>query len=308
MLKKGTKELTMSDGHLIFIRYYEPDGFPLGNFHILHGMAEHGGRYDAFASFLCEQGYYVTVHDHRGHGKTAELNGEFGYFADENGFHRVVEDAFEVIQNAHVHNQSLPTILFGHSMGSFIARRFIQLYSDLIDKCILCGTGATTSLHKVGNALAKTLARTQGKHTESKVLNDLSFGSFNRKIKNIRTPFDWICKNEEVVDTFIRDPLCGFIPTHQFFADLTDGLLLINKKKENEYIRKDLPVLLISGSFDPVGNLGKGVFQVANQLKNAGLEKVVVYLFEELRHEILNEKNNQMIFDCLLRWLEHDRR
>ncbi|MBM7608848.1 alpha-beta hydrolase superfamily lysophospholipase [Lysinibacillus composti] len=307
-MKKQTKVLAMSDGHQIFIRFFVPEGEPIGNFHILHGMAEHSARYDAYASLLCEQGYFVTVHDHRGHGKTVELNGSYGYLADENGFDRIVEDVYEIVQYIRNEKENVPTILFGHSMGSFMARRFIQLYSDMVDRCILCGTGATTILHRMGNSLAKTLARVEGKNVESKLMSDLSFGSFNKKFKNAKTPFDWLCANVHEVKKYIDDPLCGFIPTHQFFVDLTDGLLLINRTSEIAQIRKDLPVLLISGSDDPVGDKGIGVFKVAKQLENAGLEDVVVYLFEGMRHEILNEKNNQYVYEVTTRWLEHDRR
>lgn len=303
VLAKLTRFLQMSDGHQIFVRLYEPKETAIGHFHILHGMAEHGGRYDAFADTLCELGYFVTIHDHRGHGKTAEMNGKQGYFSDNNGFHRVVQDVYEVIQYFQMEHKAYETILFGHSMGSFIARRFIQLYSQEIDKCILCGTGATTVLHSLGNTLAKTLSLIQGKTVESYLMNTLSFGSFNKQFSNVKTAFDWLCTNETEVHKYINDPFCGFVPTNQFFVDLTDGLLLINRRNEIANIRKDLPVLLISGSEDPVGNKGVGVYKVANQLKKGGLNNVVVYLFEGMRHEILKEKNKEHVFHVISRWL-----
>lgn len=297
-------ELLVSDHTRIYVRIYEPEHEVIGRFHILHGMGEHGGRYDAFATMLCEQGYFVTMHDHRGHGKTAELNGKLGYFADENGFERVVEDVYDVLQNVRYDYKKVPIYIFGHSMGSFIARRFIQVYGEIVDGCILCGTGATTTMHKVGNMLAKTMARTKGKDVRGDLLNELSLGSFNKQFKNTKTAFDWLSSDEEEVQKYIEDPYCGFIPTNQFFADLTDGLIMINRKEENTRIPKDLPILLISGSADPVGNNGKGVYKVANQLKNAGAQNVIVYLFEEMRHEILNERNKQQVFEVVSRWLK----
>lgn len=297
-------ELLVSDHTRIYVRIYEPEHEVIGRFHILHGMGEHGGRYDAFATMLCEQGYFVTMHDHRGHGKTAELNGKLGYFADENGFERVVEDVYDVIQNVRYDYKKVPIFIFGHSMGSFIARRFIQVYGEIVDGCILCGTGATTTMHKVGNMLAKTMAKTKGKDVRGDLLNELSLGSFNKQFKNTKTAFDWLTSDEEEVQKYIADPYCGFIPTIQFFADLTDGLIMINRKEENARIPKNLPILLISGSADPVGNNGKGVYKVANQLKNAGAQNVIVYLFEEMRHEILNERNKQQVFDVVSRWLK----
>lgn len=303
-LKKLTKVVSMSDGHKIFVRIYEPSSNPIGNFHILHGMSEHGGRYDAFAMNLCEQGYIVIVHDHRGHGKTAELNGRLGFFADQDGFERVVQDVYELVQNFRLYSE-IETVLFGHSMGSFIACRYIQLYND-VDKCILCGTGSTTFAHKIGNTLARTLCLVQGPTTLSSIMSELSFGSFNKNIANVKTAFDWLCTNEEEVETYIKDPSCGFIPTNRFFVDLTDGLLLINQQSELENIRKNLPILLISGSEDPVGNRGAGVFKVANQYKKMGLSNVVVYLFEGMRHEILKEKNKEHVFHVVSRWLKNE--
>lgn len=299
--------LTMSDGHEIYVRTFKPDKEPLASFYILHGMGEHGDRYDDFAQLLCKEGFIVYVHDHRGHGKTAERNGILGHFADYNGFDRVVTDVYEVMQQTEKNDGLVrPRIVFGHSMGSFIARRFIQIHSSIIDSCILCGTGSTTSLHKLGNLFAKYLASKQGKQVESKLMNELAFTSFNKQFEHVKTPFDWLTSNEREVEKYMEDPLCGFIPTHQFFADLTEGLLTINQKEENAKIRRDLPVLLISGSDDPVGNNGLGVFKVANQLKNVGLANVAVYLFEHMRHEILNEKNNQFVYEVIIRWLKYE--
>ena len=295
--------MQMDDGHQVYVRIYKPKGTPIGNFHILHGMAEHGGRYDVFAKSLADQGYFVTAHDHRGHGQTAELNGQLGFFGEENGFQRVVDDVFDIIQHYNVDPNNREIVLFGHSMGSFIARRVIQLYSGIIDKCILCGTGVTTTVHQLGNKLARTLCYVNGKNVQSQLMNKLSFGSFNRNIINPKTIYDWLCDNEEEVELYMQDPLCGFVPTNQFFVDLTEGLLLINQKEEMKNIRKDLPILLISGSEDPVGNKGSGVFKVANDMNAAGLTDVVVYLFEGMRHEILKEKNREHVYSVMTRWL-----
>jgi len=297
---KETRWIQMSDGQQIFARIYDA-GQPIGNFYILHGMCEYGERYDEFARFLCREGYRVIVHDHRGHGKTGEAGGKFGYFCEEDGFERVVQDVYEVMNETMI--KGLDCILFGHSMGSFIARRFIQLHSSLVHQCILCGTGSTTALHYMGNLLAKSLARIQGKEKESKLMNELAFSSFNKQFENAITPFDWLSSDVKEVRTYVEDPYCGFIPTHQFFKDLTDGLLLIHSKEENKKIRKDLPVLFISGSADPVGNNGKGVFQVAEELTKAGLQQVAVYLFEGMRHEILNEQNKELVYEVIVRWL-----
>lgn len=296
--------IEMSDGHFLFTRTLKPLKPCIGHIHILHGMAEHSGRYVKFANSLNEAGYAVTMHDHRGHGETAAYNGTLGFFAEENGFDRVVEDVLEVVTILHEQFTDVPLILFGHSMGSFITRRYIQLYSDQVDNVILCGTGNVTTLHTMGNLVAKVLAKQLGKDTESRLLNKLSFGSFNKQFPNSKTTFDWLCSAEDEVQKYIDDPYCGFIPTNQFFVDLTTGFMSLNRKKEIAKTKKDLPILLISGSKDPVGEQGQGVYAVAQQLAEAGIRDVTVYLFEDKRHEILNEDNQEAVYQVLLRWLE----
>lgn len=291
----------MSDGHEVFVREYEPTIIK-GHVHILHGMAEHSARYDEFAQFLQEAGYYVTLHDHRGHGETAERNGTYGYFAEEAGFHRVVIDAHEVIEAVRKNKELPPLQLIGHSMGSFIARRYIQQYE--VANVILVGTGAMSPLHQVGTIVAKALAKQQGKAEPSPLLNELSFGGFNKKIKNPRTEYDWICCNEKAVDAYIADAQCGFIATNQFYADLTEGILTVSQPREMMKIPVTLPVLLISGSEDAVGENGKGVMKVGQQMADAGVETVCVHLVEGMRHEIMNEENRMSTYRIMLRWLQ----
>lgn len=303
-MDKKTQFMTMSDGHEVFVTTLIPNEEIIGHIHILHGMAEHSTRYTSFAEMLCGHGYVVTMHDHRGHGHTAEQNGQLGYFAEKNGFSRVVKDVFDVLYQIRKDKNYPPVILFGHSMGSFIARRYMQLYSETLQAAIICGTGATTRLHLAGNRLAKRLVATKGPLTDSHLMHKLSFGSFNKSFSDVKTPFDWLCSDHVEVQKYIDDPKCGFIGTNQFYVDLTDGLLMITNNGENSRIRPDLPVLFISGSDDPVGDRGSGVFDVAQQMTDEGVQSVVVYLFEGMRHEVLNEKNKQHAYDVIIRWLE----
>lgn len=307
-MEKVEQFLKMSDGQELYVATYEPDMTPKGHIHILHGMAEHCGRYDAYARQLAEMGYFISMHDQRGHGQTVDRGGQLGFFAHERGFERVVRDVFEVTQLIRKNRHLPPMILFGHSMGSFIARRYAQLFSTTVKALILCGTGAATALHAVGNRVATMLAQTKGKNVPSHLMHDLSFGSFNKSILNPSTIFDWLSRDAQEVQKFIADPKCGFIATNQFFADLTYGIQLISEKQQISRIRPDLPVLLISGSDDPVGDYGKGVFKVAEQLTAAGLENVCVYLFEGMRHGILNETNKEQVYEVIKRWLKHEQK
>ena len=301
------KELTleMSDGFNLYAFIKQPEGKPVGHIHILHGMAEHIGRYKESVEFFIEQGYVVTGHDHRGHGKTAQLNGIKGHFAESDGFNRVVEDAYEVIRHMQTYDSSLKLILLGHSFGSFVARRFIQLYGDVVDLVVLSGTGGDPGIAGyAGQAVANGLGNKNGFEERSEFLNSLVFGAFNKKIHRPTTKFDWISANSQHVSAYVKDENCGFIPTTQFFLDLFGALGLIHKKNEIAKIRKTLPILLFAGTDDPVGNYGKAVWKVARQYDNAEIEDVTVLLFEGGRHELLNDSSRDEIIQAVLNWIE----
>ncbi|MGG0657793.1 alpha/beta fold hydrolase [Rummeliibacillus pycnus] len=301
------EQLTVSskDHHQLAVSVYEPKTTTKGHIHILHGMAEHHDRYVPFAEFLTNAGFLVSMHDHRGHGRTAKLNqATKGFFSEENGFDIVVEDTKIVTELVRQNRKLPPMILFGHSMGSFIARRYTELYSDELEKVIYCGTGAAGIEHYAGVNLAKCLSIIRGKTEESRIMNKLSFGNFNKAIKNPATNFDWLCTDAKEVEKYIADENCGFISTNQFYVDFLQGIITLSKKHEVCRIRKDLPILFISGSDDPVGSFTKGIWRVAKQLQKCGLHDVTVQLFDGMRHEILNESKKEQVFQTILEWLE----
>lgn len=295
----------MSDGFSVYTFSHLPKGTPIGHIHLLHGMAEHIARYEQFVEFLVGKGYIVSGHDHRGHGKTAQLNGKLGYFADDNGFERVVQDVNEVVTVMRTAHEAPRFILFGHSMGSFIARRYIQLHGTEIDAVILSGTGDEPAITRMaGEAIANLSGKARGTGEPDHLLNKLVFNGFNKLINNPKTPVDWLTRDEEICEQYINDPTCGFVPTTQFFIDLFNGLKKINAKAEINLIPKHLPVLLFSGSEDPVGDYGKGVARVAARYDSAGIEDVTLSIFEGGRHEMLNETNRQHVFTFITDWIE----
>lgn len=297
--------LEMSDGCNLYAFIKHPEGKPVGHLHILHGMAEHIGRYDSTVKFFIGQGYVVSGHDHRGHGKTVQMNGAKGHLAESNGFNRVVEDAYEVITHMKTYDSTLNHILLGHSFGSFIARRFIQLHEDVVDLVVLSGTGDDPGIARyAGQAVAYGLGKRNGFNKPNETLNELVFGSFNKKIDRPLTKFDWISNNSEHVSVYVKDEYCGFIPTTQFFLDLFSGLGLIHKNSEIAKVPKILPILLFAGTDDPVGNYGKGVWKVARQYDDAGLEDVTVLLIEGGRHELLNDPTRIETIQAVLNWIE----
>lgn len=296
--------ITMKDGTTIYAFAIEPTEQPIGHLHILHGMAEHIGRYHEFAEVLAARGFLVTGHDHRGHGKTADFQGHLGHFGDGFLFDQLVHDADEVITYFERQYEIHPRYLFGHSMGSFVGRRYIQLYGNQLQGAIFSGTGNDPGIARLGGlAIAKCAIR-QGKEAEpSSLLNQLTFGGFNKTISKPKSDFDWLSRNEDAVATYIEDSYCGFIPTNGFFQTLFEGLGRIHEQSEIAKIPKQLPLLFISGTDDPVGKAGKGVWKVAKTYEKAGLHHCTVYLFEGGRHEMLHELNAKHVHDTIYRWL-----
>ncbi|MCM3610871.1 lysophospholipase [Planococcus sp. MERTA32b] len=296
-----------ADKHEIYYEVYVPEN-PAAHVHIIHGMAEHIARYEEFIRFLTKRGFIVSGHDQRGHGRTAERNGVEGFFAEEDGFGQVVEDVDEVITEIQRQIDELPLVLLGHSMGSFVGRRYIQLHSDKVSRAVFSGTGGNPGFAgKLGILLATLNGRLNGKDEKSKAIGSLVFGPFLKEFKDEGSAFAWLSRDSSEVAKYEADPMSGFISTNQFFADLFKGMLLINKKEEIAKIRHDLPILLISGSKDPVGHNGKDLFAAAEQYTAAGIQEVQVYLGEEARHELLHEVDKLRYFNVLADWMAvHD--
>ncbi|SHF85926.1 alpha/beta hydrolase [Ornithinibacillus halophilus] len=293
--------LKAKDGVEIYVhKWYEPKVKPHAIVQISHGMVEHIKRYDDFSNHLLNKGIFVYGNDHRGHGETGERQGLFGFLADEDGFDKTAEDMYQLTLHIKKEYPGVPVILLGHSMGSFLARRYIQYHSHEIDALILSGTGFYP---KLTTLFGKKLADTLQPKIESKVMNSIVFGNFNKRIPNKKTKFDWLSRDESVVQAYVHDPYAGYIPTGKFFVDLMTGLMLIHDQRQNKNIRNDLPTLIISGDEDPVGNYGKGIWKTANLLTNAGLTNITTSLFNEARHETLNEINKHEVYHFIYEWI-----
>ena len=304
-MTKTIHYVKMSDGYEIYTVVYKPQSPPIGHVHLLHGMAEHIGRYEEFALYLVSQGYIVSGHDHRGHGHSGQKQNQMGFFAEEDGFERVTEDVREILQDVRKDITADRPILFTHSMGSFIGRRYIQKYGQSISKIILSGTGGTIGLKEsVGKWIAKGCGRIQGIQTENHLLNKLTFGKYNAAFKDAKTEFDWLSSDPKEVQKYIEDPFCGFVASNQFFVDLISGLQMVNKNKEIAKTPKDLPILILSGLIDPVSRNGKQLWVVAEQYKKSGINDVTVVLVEGKRHELLMEIGKEETYEVITKWME----
>ncbi len=283
-----------------FSMLWLPDTRPRAVVQIAHGMAEHIGRYAPFAEYLCENGFAVAANDHAGHGQSADLAVK-GYFGEQNGWSSVVADMKALHDHAAVLMPGIPYILFGHSMGSFLARSYAARYPQDISALILSGTAGKNPAAGIGSLVAIREKKRNGVKKPSEQLNNLSFGSYSKPFLPSRTMFDWLSRDKEQVDRYIEDPLCGFVFTAEGFFDLLSGIREISSASWAKKV-PNVPIYLFSGEKDPVGNNGKGVKQVAKWLKDTG-HTVTLKLYPEGRHEMLNEINRTEVYQDVLRFL-----
>ncbi len=289
----------------IHVRRCTPSGTIRGVVQLAHGIAEHVERYDGFAQFLADHGYLVVANDHLGHGKSIAGDEDLGFFGETDGWKLTAGDMRKLYELTHTEYPSVPYYLFGHSMGSFLARTYIILYPDDMAGAIICGTGQQSPLMIAGGKLmGKMECRRNGPRSKSEKLNALAFGSYNKGFDVHRTDYDWLSRDNEIVDRYIADPLCGFIPSAGLFTDMMGGLQFIGKAENIARMKKTLPVFLIAGEKDPVGENGKGVRRVYEMFRKAGMQDVSIKLYPECRHEILNELNKEEVMKDILDWLD----
>ncbi len=279
--------LTLDDGKKLFYRVWSVDE-PVATIHINHGMAEHSKRYDEFARAMNKEGFAVYAQDHRGHGRSSD--GKYGYFADENGWMRICNDSFALDKLIKEEYPELSHFIFGHSMGSFLTRTNIALHSEFYDAAVICGTGGSQGLlGRIGLKIAEMHIRKKGAEEKDPLLDKLAFGSYNRKFKG-EGEFAWLSSDRNEVEKYIKDPECGFICTTSFYRDLITGSFTANDEKLAASIRKELPIMLISGDMDPVGGYSKGVKESYERYKRLGIKDVRLNLIKDGRHEILNDR------------------
>lgn len=289
-------------GRIHFCRW-TPDGDIKGIVQIIHGIAERVERYDDFANYLNSQGFLVVAEDHMGHGSSLEEGGVRGYF--HGGWFTAVDDSCRLMKDTMAEYPDLPYILFGHSMGSFMARTILAKYPDSgISAAIICGTGwqptfALPLLIKVVEGICKKT----GEENPNEQLDNMVFGSYNKRIENPRTAKDWLTRDDAIVDAYIADPMCGFVPACGLLRDMMKGIHYIQQPKNLANMKKDLPVFFIAGQEDPVGPYGKGVEQAAKAFRKAGMINVALKLYPDCRHEILNELNKDEVYGDVTKWI-----
>lgn len=268
---------------------------------IFHGMAEHKERYDYFVKSLVREGYAVLNCDERGHGESAVVK---GYFADEDGWNRNLDDLHSLYLEARK-IIDLPYIVFGHSMGTLVARSYLKKYEDEITKLCMTGMACYNSATPVAIKLTQIIRAFKGKEYRSSLMNKLSFGAYNAEIENPRTEFDWLSVNNENVDNYIADDDCGYVFTIQGFYDMLSGMQDLYSTAGWNVRKKDLPIMFLSGSKDPCLGKMEGLNHAIKVLNDVGYSNISYKLYDGLRHEILNEKERDEVIKDIVDFLNN---
>ena len=304
----GRKDFSIpsKDGvHKLHVILWEPESEVKAVVQISHGMIEMIERYEDFALFLNKHGYAVIGNDHLGHGLTAGNDRDLGYFCPKNMSATVVADLHRVTKYAKKKYIDKPYILLGHSMGSFMARRYIMTYGNEINAALIVGTGSQRKTRLFsGKLVANILKVIVGDRYRTKLLKMIAFGTFQKRISNPQTQSDWISRDENIVDFCVWNKYCNFIFTVNGYRTLFDVLTYIQKYSNIEKIPKDLPLYFMAGGQDPVGHYSKDVIRIADLYKKAGIHDISLKIYPDDRHEILNELDKAEVYSDIISWLE----
>ncbi len=301
---KKTDYFQTDDGLNIAFFCWLPEEDPVAVVQISHGMMEYAERYEEFAQFLNKHRIAVYANDHRGHGKTAGSPENLGYFSDKNGWIKVVMDMRSLTKIIRTDYPEIPVFLLGHSMGAFLARTYITLYDD-VNGVILSGDAVNPpALISAGRVMGIFHRLISGAKTPSPFFHNMSFGNFNKDFET-EGEYAWLSRDHHIADRYRKDPYCGFHCSVAMYQDLFYGLSYISKKEHNQWIRFTLPIYIVAGGEDPVGDKGNGPRKIAQMYRELQLEEVSVNIFEGARHEILNETNRKDVYADILEWISY---
>lgn len=294
------KIVSKSDKIELEIAIVEPKQEAKGIIQISHGMAEHKERYYDFMNYLAKNGYICVIHDHRGHGASVKQKQDLGYFYSED-INYIVDDLYQVTEFIKNKYKGLEVILFSHSMGTLVARNYLKKYDSAIKKIILCGPPTENKLADLGILIAKISKIFKKDNTSNKFLNQLTFGNYNKgnKIEN-----EWICSNAETVKKYNQDELCGYIFTTNGFINLFKMMKQAFNKQNWKLENRDLDILVIAGKDDPVIQSEEKFNGLIKFLSEIGYKNIESKLYEAKRHELLNEIENEKIYEDILKFID----
>lgn len=302
-MKNFKEVLKGKNGYEFSVSFWLPDGKVKGIVQILHGMVEYIDRYDDFARYLCNLGFAVAGDDHRGHGFTAgEEN--LGKVPDGHTYFDTVDDAIILTDYLQSKYPDVPTIVFGHSYGSFLAQGYIQQNSDKINGCVLCGSARMDNSDvKMGRKVANMQFKLYGKDKPANLIRKLSFGGYDKPFKHEKRKNAWLNRDVDACEKYNNDKFCNYTMSIGFYKYFFDGLIKIYEQDRLDKINKDLPLFIISGDKDPVGNMGKLVRDLYDLYVDNGIKNVKIKLYNNARHEILNELNKTEVYQDVSDWI-----
>lgn len=287
---------------------WSPDGKPRFILQLVHGMVEFIDRYDDFARWLAERGVLAVGHDHLGHGDSVTGPEEWGYMGEANQAGILIEDMHAVRTRIRKEYPDLPYFILGHSMGSYLLRRYLALHGEGLTGAVVMGTGdVAPAVASFGGRLCAVIGKARGWHRRSPMLAKLAMGggAYKQFDATGREPErSWLTRDTEIVRRYYAEPRCTFLFTASGYKALMDAVAFDGKPANIARIPHGLPILLVSGGRDPVGDLGEGVKRVEKKMREAGLTDVTLKLWPDDRHEVLNELNRGEVYAQILSWME----
>lgn len=300
------ERMLSSDGKTeLFLETWADDAVqPKAVLQISHGMCEYVGRYDEFAGYLAAHGYVVCGNDHLGHGHSVKSAEDLGYIAEKDGYKLMVKDLRKVTELLKDRYPGLPIAMLGHSMGSFLARKYAADYSDGPSAYIFEGTDGSNPAGKASEVIISAIQLFKGERHRSPLITKFSFGSYCSRIEDHPTGYEWVTSDPVKLREYVNDPLCMYSFTLSAYRDLTRCLDEVLDKNWAPKLRKDIPYLLASGADDPVGDYGEGVEKVFGMMKDAGCSLAEMKLYPGQRHELHNETEREKFYEDTLLWLD----
>jgi alpha-beta hydrolase superfamily lysophospholipase len=305
-MRSTTFTMSGPDGVSVFVYRWLPEKPATAVVQISHGMQEHAGRYAPLAERLTAAGYAVFANDQLGHGRTA-LGGDKQGQLGVGGWDAAVRIVKQLTDHINAETPGLPVFLLGHSWGSFLAQNYIGRWGSGLAGVLLSGTHGEDPLVGIGIIIASLDRALRGRTAPGGLLEKLSVGGLNKTFEPARTPFDWISRDPTTVDKYAADPYCGKPFPNGFFQELTRLLAGTWRKEKELQIPKDLPVLLFSGTRDPVSKFGATVKALSARYSALGIRDITLKLYEGARHETLNETNRDEVVTDIIAWLDAHR-
>lgn len=289
---------------------YMPAGEPVAVLQIVHGMVEYIERYEAFASFLCDKGYAVVGHDHIGHGHSVSSKSELGVMTGKHPSDIMVEDIYTNYKLNKKQFPNIPYYILGHSMGSYMLRKFLCVKAEQLEgikAAVVMGTGQEAAMTvNAGLAVINIMKLFKGPNYRSKFVQKLTYSAPYKQFDCYGKDYSksWLSKNIESVDAYYHDEYCTYMFTLNAYKGLVESTKFDRKQSNVDKMRKDMPLLVVSGKDDPVGALGKGTTKAYESFVKAGIKDVTLKLYEGDRHEILNELDREQVYEDIYNWME----